>query len=161
MSMTRDFPARGSRAREIRARGIVRGRASGSALVSPEAISFLGDIEIRTGLIVGTATAIRGGGVAGRVLVIPHSIGSAGAWRFLYQLSVHGTGPAAIIQRALPDSSLVQGAILAKVPIVCEPEADVLSVISDGDEIEVEADGPLGIIRVLRANTNGDVDAVG
>jgi predicted aconitase with swiveling domain len=143
-------------AQEFRARGIVHGVASGPALVSPQAISFLGDIDIRTGEVVGAIAAIRGSSVAGRVVVIPHSVGSAGAWRFLYQLSVHGTAPVAIVQQALPDSSLVQGAILAKVPIVCEPEADLFAVIEPGDQVEV--DGTRGVVRVT---PGGDADAGG
>ena len=136
-----------SAVREMRGRGIVRGRAKGPALVSQQEISFLGDLDIRTGEVVNRVSSLKGRKVGGRVLVIPHSVGSAGAWRFLYQLYVHGTHPAAIvITRALPDSSLVQGAILAKVPIVCQPEGDALELIRDGDEVEV--DGTAGTIRV-------------
>ncbi|MDP6882602.1 MAG: DUF126 domain-containing protein, partial [Rhodospirillales bacterium] len=118
--------------REIRARAIVHGQAEGPALVSAEEISFLGDLDIRTGEVVGEVPSIKGAKVGGTVLVIPHSVGSAGAWRFLYQLFVHGTHPAAIVTEALPDSSLVQGAILAKVPIVCDPAEDVLKIIKTG-----------------------------
>jgi predicted aconitase with swiveling domain len=132
--------------REIRARGIVRGTASGPALVSSEAISFLGDLDIRTGSVVNKRHPLLGVSLKGTVLVLPHSIGSAGAWRFLYQLFVHGTNPVAIVQHKLPDSSLVQGAILAKVPIVCEPDADILTVIRTGDLVEV--DGSTGLVRV-------------
>jgi predicted aconitase with swiveling domain len=130
----------------IHARGIVRGTASGPALVSSEPISFLGDLDIRTGNVVNKRHPLLGVSLKGTVLVLPHSIGSAGAWRFLYQLSVHGTNPVAIVQHKLPDSSLVQGAILAKVPMVCEPDADVLTVIRTGDMVEV--DGATGLVRV-------------
>lgn len=145
---TRDVGASGT-VREIRARGIVRGTAAGPALVSSEAISFLGDLDIRTGSVVNKRHPLVGVSLKGTVLVLPHSIGSAGAWRFLYQLFVHSTNPVAIVQHKLPDSSLVQGAILAKVPIVCEPDADILTVIRTGDHVEV--DGSTGLVRVTRA----------
>jgi uncharacterized protein len=132
--------------REIRGRGIVKGQAEGPALVSADAVSFLGDLDIRTGEVVGEVPSIKGTKVGGTVLIMPHSVGSAGAWRFLYQLFVHGTHPVAIVTKALPDSSLVQGAILAKVPIVCDPAEDVLEVIKSGDHVEV--DGTEGVIRV-------------
>jgi len=135
--------------REIRARGIVRGTASGPALVSTEAISFLGDLDIRSGSVVNKRHPLLGVSLKGTVLVLPHSIGSAGAWRFLYQLFVHGTNPVAIVQNKLPDSSLVQGAILAKIPIVCEPDDDILTVIRTGDLVEVN--GVTGLVRVTRA----------
>jgi hypothetical protein len=91
-------------AREIHARGIVRGTASGPALVSTEPISFLGDLDIRTGSVVNKRHPLLGVSLKGSVLVLPHSIGSAGAWRFLYQLYVHNTNPVAIVQHKLPDS---------------------------------------------------------
>ena len=134
---------------EIRGRGIVTGQAEGPALVSTDAVSFLGDLDIRTGEVVGEVPSIKGAKVGGTVLVIPHSVGSSGAWRFLYQLFVHGTHPAAIVTEALPDSSLVQGAILAKIPIVCDPAEDVLQIIKSGDKVEV--DGTEGVIRVTPA----------
>jgi len=135
--------------REIHARGIVRGLASGPALVSAEAISFLGDLDIRSGRVVNKRHPLLDVSVKGQVLVLPHSIGSAGAWRFLYQLFIHHTNPVAIVQHKLPDSSLVQGAILAGIPIVCEPDADILTLIQTGDLVEV--DGTSGLVRVSAA----------
>jgi predicted aconitase with swiveling domain len=134
-------------ARRIRGRGIVHGTASGTALVSPEAISFLGDLDIRTGRVVNSTLTLYGQSLAGRVLVIPHSVGSAGAWRFLYQLFVHGTNPTAIVAQALPDSSLVQGAILAKVPLVCELDRAGFAALRTGDELTV--DGTIGVVTVV------------
>jgi predicted aconitase with swiveling domain len=136
--------------RRILGRGIVGGVASGIALVSPEAISFLGDLDIRTGRVVNSTLALCGQSVAGRVLVLPFSVGSAGAWRFLYQLSVHGTNPSAIVARALPDSSLVQGAILAKVPLVCELHPTDFTALRTGDELTV--DGTSGVVTVVAAS---------
>jgi predicted aconitase with swiveling domain len=138
-----------SRPREIAARGIVRGSAGGPALVSREPISFLGDLDIRTGEIVGQLPSVKGARVGGRVLVFPASMGSAGAWRFLYQLYMHGTHPAAMISREPADPSLVQGAILAGIPMLCEPAEDVIATIDSGDRLEV--DGDAGLVRVVAA----------
>lgn len=131
----------------IAARGVVRGKASGPALVSSEGISFLGDLDIGTGRVVNRTHQIEGHRVAGTVLVLPHSVGSAGAWRFLYQMQVHGTHPVAIVQNSLPDSSLVQGAILGGIPIVCEPEVDVTTTIRSGDMVDVDGDAGLVTVR--------------
>jgi phosphomecalonate degydratase small subunit len=133
-------------ARQIRGRGIVRGAATAVALVSPEPISFLGDLDIRSGQVVNSTLALHGQSVAGRVLVIPFSVGSAGAWRFLYQMFVHNTNPTAIVARTLPDSSLVQGAILAKVPLVCQLEPAEFTAIRTGDELTV--DGTTGLVTI-------------
>ena len=85
------------------ARGVVRGVADGAALVSQTALSFLGDLDIRSGRVVGRSSDLCGECVAGRVLVMLASRGSAGAWRFLYQLKMHDTHPAALILREMPD----------------------------------------------------------
>ena len=135
--------------REIKARGIVCGQASGPALVSKVALSFLGDIDIGSGEVVAHGSNLRGQSLAGKVIVMPVSIGSAGSWRFLYQLFVHKTHPVAIVCVKLVEPSLVQGAILAKIPIVCEPEADVITEIHDGDIVDV--DGDTGLLRVHSA----------
>ncbi|MBL8700082.1 MAG: DUF126 domain-containing protein [Alphaproteobacteria bacterium] len=131
----------------ISARGIVEGRASGPALVSGEAISFLGDVDIRSGTVVGDLPSVKGKSLAGTVLVMPYTRGSAGAWRFLYQLFKHGHAPAAIICGTLPDPSVVQGAILAGVPIACDPSAP-LDGLRDGQRITVEVEGERAEIRI-------------
>jgi predicted aconitase with swiveling domain len=132
--------------RIIRGRGIVKGRACGPALVAQEPISFLGDVDIRTGRIVGALPSVRGRCLAGTVLVFPASIGSAGAWRFLYQLYRHNTHPVALVCRELPDPSVVQGAILAKIPVVCAPEENVLATIADGELLEVDGSGAIAVV---------------
>ncbi len=132
--------------RTIRGRGIVRGVAAGPALVSQEPISFLGDLDITTGTIIGRLPSVAGKSVKGSVLVFPLTMGSAGAWRFLFQLFKHGTHPVALVTREPPDPSVVQGAILANIPIVCEPDDDVLALAS-GTRLEV--DGGAGTIRLL------------
>lgn len=134
---------------EIAARGIVEGKASGPALVSAEAVSFLGDVDIRSGRIVGDLPSVRNASLRGTVLVMPYTRGSAGAWRFLYQLFKHGNHPVAIVTNGLPDPSVVQGAILAGIPIVCAPQTPLEGRIANGQRVEVEAAGEQGIIRLL------------
>lgn len=134
---------------EIAARGIVTGSASGPALVSAEPISFLGDVDINTGRIVGDLPSVHGVSVRGTILIFPYTRGSAGAWRFLYQLYTHGNHPLALIIGKLPDPSVVQGAILAGIPIVCEPADDIAKRVRNGDQVSVDADR--GVIRLAAA----------
>lgn len=134
---------------EIAARGIVVGKASGPALVSAEAVSFLGDVDIRTGRVVGDLASVRNASLRGTVLIMPYTRGSAGAWRFLYQLFKHDNHPVAIVSNAVPDPSVVQGAILAGIPIVCEPESPIEALIANGQRIEIEVEGTRGIVRIL------------
>ena len=133
--------------RTIAARGIVTGKAEGPALVASEPVSFLGDVDIKSGRIVGDLPSARNANVKGTVLVFPYTSGSAGAWRFLFQLYKHGNHPVALVTEAVPDPSVVQGAILAGIPIVCSPAEPVL--VTNGTRLAVEADGGRGTILVL------------
>ncbi|MDK3074344.1 DUF126 domain-containing protein [Sedimentitalea sp. JM2-8] len=130
------------------ARGVVGGQAEGAALVSRTALSFLGDLDICSGVVVGRSSDLLGACVTGRVLVLPASRGSAGAWRFLFQLKVHDSHPAALVLKELPDPSVTQGAILSGVPMVVEPEAEFWEDLRDGDLLQV--DGTIG--RIARRN---------
>ena len=132
--------------RTLAGRGIVHGRASGPALVSAEAVSFLGDIDINTGIVVGRLPSVQGQCVRGTVFFMPDSMGSAGAWRFLYQLYVHENHPAAIVSVHLPDPSLVQGAILANIPVLCGIGPQCLQSIENGTSVTV--DGHAGTVEI-------------
>ena len=133
---------------EIAARGLVDGSAEGPALVSAEAISFLGDVDIRSGEIVGELASVKGRRLGGTVLLMPYSRGSAGAWRFLFQLFKHGTAPVAIVCGTLPDPSVVQGAILAGIPVACEPARPLAGLVADGARVAVAVQGPRATIRI-------------
>jgi predicted aconitase with swiveling domain len=122
----------------IAGRGIVKGRASGPVLIATEAISFLGDVDINTGTVVGDLPSVHGQSVKGRVLVFPYSRGSAGAWRFLYQLFKHGNHPVAIVSRDTPDPSVVQGAILAGIPIVSDVPMEAWGNMENGRILSVD-----------------------
>ncbi len=132
--------------RVIQGRGIFGGKVRGPALVAKEPVSFLGDVDITTGEIMGELPSVKGKRMGGTVLVFPGSMGSAGAWRFIYQQFIHGTHPLALIAKELPDPSVVQGAIMAGIPIICEPDEDVLNSIDEGDILTI--DGETGTITV-------------
>lgn len=136
-----------AKTREWIGRGLVKGKASGPALLSGTPFSFLGDVDIRTGMVVGEMSDLRGRSIAGTVLVVPATRGSAGAWRFLFQLWKHETHPVAIVSDDLPDPSVVQGAILANIPIVSGLARRLHGDIEDG--IILEVDGALGRIAIL------------
>ncbi|HJS33063.1 MAG TPA: DUF126 domain-containing protein [Alphaproteobacteria bacterium] len=135
---------------EIAMRGIVEGTARGPALVAAEAISFLGDVDILSGTIVGDLPSVRGKSMRGTVLIFPYTRGSAGAWRFLHQLHKHGNAPLALVTVSVPDPSVVQGAILAGIPIACAPARDLAALVADGDMIELVVSGERATLRLAR-----------
>jgi predicted aconitase with swiveling domain len=106
------------------------------------------NVDIRSGRIVGDLPSVRNASLRGTVLIMPYTRGSAGAWRFLYQLLKHGNHPVAIVSAALPDPSVVQGAILAGIPIVCEPSRPLDAAITNGQRVEIEVEGTRGVVRI-------------
>jgi uncharacterized protein len=120
-------------------RGIVAGTGAGPALVALEAISFFGDVDIRTGRVTGDVPSVHNASIRGRVLFLPLTRGSAGAWRILHQLQKHGNAPAALVIRERPDPSVVQGAILGAIPIVCGGPAEAFDPRWNGIWADVDA----------------------
>jgi uncharacterized protein len=121
--------------------------ARGPALVSWDAISFLGDVDIRSGRIVGDLPSVKGACIAGTILIMPSSRGSAGAWRFIYQMEKHGTHPLAMLFGGIPDPSVVQGAILANIPVIANVPVALARSIAAGTTLEV--DGESGMVRCI------------
>ena len=58
----------------------------------------------------------------------------------LVTLAGKDMAPAAIVAIKPADDNMTEGAILAKVPFVCEPDRDLLSEIRTGQVLKVEAD---------------------
>jgi predicted aconitase with swiveling domain len=122
---------------KIYGKTIVKGNVEGEALVLNEPLSFLGELDINTGII--TDGEGKGESIVNRVLVYPCSKGSSGAWRFIVGLAGEGNAPAAIINSEQPGFTETQGAILANIPVMCRLELDPFQVIKTGDHVTVNA----------------------
>ena len=133
-------------------KSVVHGNAIGPALISKKAISFLGDLNITTGEVTGELSDLIGKKISKTILVVPSTRGSAGAWRFIYQLKQFENHPAAIITTELPDPSVVQGAILAKIPIISNLANIISNTILNNATLKV--DGRLGKVTVVDDKNN-------
>lgn len=119
---------------ELSGRVICEGTATGSALVSPEPIGFLGGVDPETGIVVEARHPLCGQCVAGRVLVFPTGKGSTVGSYTLYRMSRAGTAPAAIVN-AESEAIVAVGAILAGIPMVDQVE---ITAIRTGDRVAVD-----------------------
>src|SRR5258708_39145193 len=106
---------------EIKARGIADGSAAGPALIGDEAISFLGDVDIGSGQIVGDLPSLKNASVRGTVLIFPYTRGSAGRWRLPQQPSKPRKHTGALITHHTPDPAGCPGGVLAHHPIQRAP----------------------------------------
>ena len=85
--------------------------ATALALTAP--ISFWGGVDPKTGVIADTRHPQSGQSIAGRVLLVPGTVGSSSAAAILLELVHAGLAPAAMVLHE-PDAILLLGLIVAK-----------------------------------------------
>ena len=85
--------------------------ASALALTAP--ISFWGGVDPKTGVISDIRHPQSGQSIAGRVLLVPATVGSSSAAAILLELVHAGLAPAAMVLHE-PDAILLLGLIVAK-----------------------------------------------
>ena len=127
-----------------KARPLVRGTVRGEALVCHKAFSFLGDVDMDTGVIIAREHEHAGQSIAGKVMIYPETKGSSGGCVVLTVLAKQGKQPAAIVLSKPADPNIVEGAIVTGVTMVCEPEQDVIAEVPNGALVTV--DGAAGEI---------------
>ncbi|WP_292463315.1 DUF126 domain-containing protein [Methanolobus sp.] len=129
----------------IKCRKISRGVAEGQVLLTQEAISFLGNVDPKTGIIVEQKHELFGQCIKDRVLVFPHGKGSTVGSYVLYQLIKNNVSPAAMIN-VESEPIVAVGAIISCIPLVDRMEQDPFKVLKNGDIARV--DGTSGLVEI-------------
>ena len=124
--------------RSVNARLIVKGAVQAPALVCQKAFSFLGDVDMDTGVIIAKGHEHEGKSIAGKVMIYPETKGSSGGCVVLMVLAKQGKQPAAIVLERPADPNIVEGAILAGVSLVCEPERSLVASVPNGAMVRVD-----------------------
>lgn len=119
----------------LQGRCIVEGCVEGEALVTNDAISFMGTINPKTGYVIERKHEIEGACLKGKILVFPMSKGSTGGSYMLYDLVKNGVGPLGIVNREA-ESIVVIGAIVSDLPMVDQID---ISQIHTGDHVLLDA----------------------
>ena len=122
----------------VKCRGIVKGNVTGEALVCKKAFSFLGDVDMDTGVIIAKGHEHEGKSIAGKILIYPETKGSSGGCVVLMVLAKQGKHPAALVIEKAADTNIVEGAIISEIAVLCEPESDLISTIPTGTEVTVD-----------------------
>ncbi|MGB9854505.1 MAG: DUF126 domain-containing protein [Candidatus Bathyarchaeales archaeon] len=128
----------------LKGRGIVEGFCKAEALVSTKPISFLGDIDPKTGKVIGKNIDIYGECVADKVLCFPHGHGSTVGSYVLYTLAKNKLAPKAIVNEKA-DPVIVVGAVIADIPMIDQID---INQIKTGEIVEVDAHK--GLIKILK-----------
>jgi uncharacterized protein len=131
----------------IKCRKIARGHVRGSVIISHDPLSFLGGVDPQTGNITDQNHELYQQNISGKILLIPSGKGSTVGSYVIFQMAKHKTAPLAIIAMEA-EPIIATGAIMASIPMVDQPEEDVLVILKDGDMVDVDAD--TGIIKILK-----------
>lgn len=135
---------------EVAGRPLTPGRATGSALVLSEPLSFYGGVD-HHGTIVDVHHPQVGESMAAKLLFLPSGRGSSSSSSSLAELIRAGSGPCGIVL-GQPDSIIAAGAIVAaelydlQVPVVVAP----WSAVGDrttGQTVELYAGSEEATIR--------------
>lgn len=137
-------------AKIINGKLIVKGEASGPALVTKEPLSFWGGYDHKTGEITDRRHPLSGENATGKILVVPFTRGSSTTTAVLLEAIRSNTAPAAIITTNVDSffalASIVADEMYAKaIPIVVINEEDFVSIVS-GDQLSVLDDGKIKLI---------------
>ena len=131
----------------MRGTPLVSGKASGTALVSREPLSFWGGYDHRTGEIIDRRHPLAGQNAAGRVLVLPYARGSSTTTAVLLEALRAGTAPAAILTTGA-DTFFALAAIVAEemyqrsFPVVIVLETDAVA-LQTGMHLRIDLDGTI------------------
>lgn len=133
--------------RNIKGRGVVRGRAHGFALVTTEPVSFFGGLDAKTGRIIEKSHELEGENVTNRVFVFPYGKGSTVGSYIIYAMKKNGVAPSAIINIET-EPIIAAGCVLAGIPLIDKLEENPLKTIQTGDFVKVLAD--MNIVEIKR-----------
>ena len=131
----------------IKCRKISKGVAEGEVILTKDPLSFLGGVNPDEGIVIDSKHELYRRNIGGKILVIPSGKGSTAGSYVLYQMAKNKTAPLAIL--ALEAEPIIAtGAIMAGIPMVDHPEADIMDLLHDGDIVKVNADS--GFIEILK-----------
>lgn len=131
---------------KFKAHIVSRGKAEGFALVTSQPISFLGSVDVKTGIVVEKGHELEGMSIKGKVLVFPGGKGSTVGSYAIYQLKKNGVSPSAMIN-VRTEPIVAVGAIISDIPLVDNVEKNPVDAIKTGDKVLVDA--IIGSVEIL------------
>lgn len=111
----------------------------GEALVTRQAITFLGGVDPDTGMVVENGHEIEGRSISGKILVFPRGKGSTVGVYTIYGMKKKGTAPAGIIN-VKSEQVIATGAIISEIPMLDSLEENPIEAIKTGYRIKINAD---------------------
>ncbi len=135
---------------KIKGRIISRGVVEGEALLSSSAITFLGGVDAKSGVVRERGHELEGKSIAGKILVFPHGKGSTVGSYVLYQLKKNGVAPKGMINLKA-EQVVAAGAIISEIPMLDSLKKNPLKFLKNGDRVILNAEK--GYVEVLNAGS--------
>jgi|TARA_B100001964_G_scaffold244976_1_gene329160 hypothetical protein len=130
---------------KIRCRIISKGCVEGKLLVTREALSFLGGVDPKSGIVVERGHSLEGYNLKNKILLFPNGKGSTVGSYIIYQMKKNNTAPCGIIN-VKANEVIATGAIISNIPMLDSPEEDPFKILEGGMKIMLDADN--GFIEV-------------
>jgi len=109
---------------------------TGEVLITRSKISFLGDIDINTGEIVGSDIDIKGENVKDKILIFLEGRGSTVGSNVIYGLSRKGLAPK-LIATCKAEPITISGAIYGEVPMISNLSEKVFDHLKNRDIVKI------------------------
>ncbi len=125
--------------KKMKFRSIVDGKVEGEAIVSPNPISFFGEIDPQSGIVLDSKNPLYGKTIANKIFVFPGGRGSTVGSYVIYGLKKNQASPLALVTNKA-ETIVIAGAILAEITLVDQFEEDVTTIIKTGDTIQIDTE---------------------
>jgi len=130
------------------------GEIVGDLLITRCRVSFLGDIELKTGDVVGSDLDVRGMNVSGKVFVFSEGRGSTVGSNVLFGLSRKGLAPR-LLATCRPELITVSGAIFGGIPMVSNIDERIFDELRSGARVKACMVGSEAYIEEIFETTSG------
>ncbi len=108
----------------------------GEVLITKSKISFLGDVDINTGKIVGSDIDIKGETVGKKILIFLEGRGSTVGSNVIYGLSRKGLAPK-LIATCRAEPITISGAIYGEVPMISNLDEKIFKHLKNHEIVKV------------------------
>ncbi|RLF15227.1 MAG: hypothetical protein DRJ66_04715 [Thermoprotei archaeon] len=125
----------------------LQGTLSGRLLISKTPLSFYGDIDVSSGVIINPRHDLYGETLSGKILLIPHSSGSTVGPYIIYALSQKGLAPRAILT-CHADSLTAIGCIIGNIWYIYDVPESLLDERYHGIRVEISVRSREAVIKV-------------
>lgn len=118
----------------------------GEILITQQKISFLGDIDQQTGIVIGSDLDIKDETLKDKIFIFPESRGSTVGSNVIYGLAKQGYAPRLLVTHRA-ELITISGAIYGQIPMVSQLSLDAFQLLRLGDRAKAYIQDGIGYIE--------------